>query len=194
MAAISVPSASTIADAVWNEPIADHQSSGSTGEALTAAGGGTTPASIWGYGQRTLTGVGGLVTELGTDWIAAAAAATADFEMFYGDSEDITATVTDGTNAIDLTNMDIYMAITDNEDDDWDSALVKLTSNPASGITVNNPSGGEFTISFTDAQLALLTIGTRWYTIKREDSAGDRKTLIAGVWKIKSATDLGLAL
>jgi hypothetical protein len=40
------PSAAAIADAVWDEAIADHLGAGSTGEALNASGGGATPAAI----------------------------------------------------------------------------------------------------------------------------------------------------
>lgn len=40
-AAISIPSAATIADAVWDEALAGHLTAGSTGEALDASGGGS---------------------------------------------------------------------------------------------------------------------------------------------------------
>lgn len=39
----------SLANAVWDSLIADHQQPGSTGEALFGAGGGTTPTSIWQY-------------------------------------------------------------------------------------------------------------------------------------------------
>jgi hypothetical protein len=54
-----VSSAQTIADAVWDEQLADHQDAGSTGEALdTAADAGSsalTAAQVWSYATRTLT-------------------------------------------------------------------------------------------------------------------------------------------
>jgi hypothetical protein len=47
-----------IADAVWDEALADHQDPGSVGEALDDAAsgaGGTTPAEVWAYATRELT-------------------------------------------------------------------------------------------------------------------------------------------
>jgi hypothetical protein len=47
-----------IADAVWDEALADHQDPGSVGEALddaAAGAGGTTPAEVWAYTTRELT-------------------------------------------------------------------------------------------------------------------------------------------
>ena len=46
IAGLNDPTAAAIADEVWDEPIADHQAAGSTGEALGAAGGGSTPSAI----------------------------------------------------------------------------------------------------------------------------------------------------
>jgi hypothetical protein len=43
-----------IVDAVWDEPVGDHQTAGTTGEALVASGV-VTPADVWGYATRTLT-------------------------------------------------------------------------------------------------------------------------------------------
>lgn len=48
-----------IADAVWDELLADHQTAGSMGKAQNDAAsgsGGTTPADVWNYADRTLTG------------------------------------------------------------------------------------------------------------------------------------------
>jgi len=47
-----------VADAVWDEPQADHTMAGSTGESLENAAsgsGGTTPADVWAYANRSLT-------------------------------------------------------------------------------------------------------------------------------------------
>ncbi len=46
VAAISVPSAATVADAVWDEALSGHSTAGSTGAALTAAGGATDFLSV----------------------------------------------------------------------------------------------------------------------------------------------------
>lgn len=46
VAGISIPTAATIADAVWDETNADHTTIGSTGAALTAAGGAGDPWSV----------------------------------------------------------------------------------------------------------------------------------------------------
>jgi len=51
---LSIPTTGQIADAVWDEPIADHLAAGSAGEALDGAGG-SSAADIWSYGARTLT-------------------------------------------------------------------------------------------------------------------------------------------
>jgi hypothetical protein len=49
-------SAEAIADAVWDEAIADHATAGSTGAELADAGGtGASAAELWAYGTRTLT-------------------------------------------------------------------------------------------------------------------------------------------
>jgi hypothetical protein len=51
------PTVGAIADAVWDETAADHETAGSTGEALAdgGGGGGASAADIWGYSSRTLT-------------------------------------------------------------------------------------------------------------------------------------------
>jgi hypothetical protein len=53
------PTAAQIADAVWDEVIAQHLTNGTTGEALDDAsvggGGGSTAEAIWSYESRTLT-------------------------------------------------------------------------------------------------------------------------------------------
>lgn len=46
IAALSIPSAASVADAVWDEAIAGHAAAGSTGEALSAAGSGADPTTI----------------------------------------------------------------------------------------------------------------------------------------------------
>lgn len=46
IAALSIPSAASVADAVWDEAIAGHAGAGSTGEALSSAGSGADPTTI----------------------------------------------------------------------------------------------------------------------------------------------------
>ncbi len=60
-----VPSAADVADAVWDEAITDHQTTGSTGAALEGADAtGITAADVWAYETRTLTSFGTLVADV----------------------------------------------------------------------------------------------------------------------------------
>jgi hypothetical protein len=70
----SLPSASTIADAVWDEALSGHLTAGSTGAKLNLAStltvgdipAGLTAQQVWEYATRTLTTASGLTTEQNT--------------------------------------------------------------------------------------------------------------------------------
>ena len=70
----SLPSASTIADAVWDEALSGHLTAGSTGAKLNLAStlavgdipAGLTAQQVWEYASRTLTTASGLTTEQNT--------------------------------------------------------------------------------------------------------------------------------
>jgi hypothetical protein len=70
----ALPSASTIADAVWDEALSGHLTAGSTGAKLNLAStltvgdipAGLTAQQVWEYASRTLTTASGLTTEQNT--------------------------------------------------------------------------------------------------------------------------------
>jgi hypothetical protein len=70
----ALPSAPTIADAVWDEPLSGHLTAGSTGAKLNLAStltvgdipAGLTAQQVWEYATRTLTTASGLTTEQNT--------------------------------------------------------------------------------------------------------------------------------
>jgi hypothetical protein len=70
----ALPSAPTIADAVWDEPLSGHLTAGTTGAKLNLAStlavgdipAGLTAQQVWEYASRTLTTASGLTTEQNT--------------------------------------------------------------------------------------------------------------------------------
>jgi hypothetical protein len=70
----ALPSAPTIADAVWDEPLSGHLTAGTTGAKLNLAStltvgdipAGLTAQQVWEYATRTLTTASGLTTEQNT--------------------------------------------------------------------------------------------------------------------------------
>jgi len=86
----------SLAAAVWNELIANHQEPGSMGAALYGAGGGTTPESIWGYlidGGYSAEDIVRLLAAAMAGKVYGAETATVRFRNLADTTDAITATV-----------------------------------------------------------------------------------------------------
>jgi len=173
-AGISIPSAASIADAVWDEGTSGHQTAGTTGKALSDAGAAGDP---WSASVRTLTQPAASVV----------AAVTGSNITLY----------THATASISLTGLgniaardDLWFVVTSSpEDDTAAEVLIEETAGltrlagaayatAAHGsITVDDAADGDITVTLAATAAAGLTRGTHGYAVKMR--AGTTVTMLS---------------
>ncbi|NCC99966.1 MAG: hypothetical protein EOL95_09755 [Bacteroidia bacterium] len=111
---------------------------------------------------------------------------TYDFNLVQGDDLTKTFTITVNSVAKDLTDYTINMQIRK----DYNSSPY-LSLSTGSGITLSDPTNGEFTVTITDAQSKLFNFVTAIYDIQLTDTSGLKKTYVKGtITLIKEVTKI----
>lgn len=121
----TAPTASAVADQVWDELLAGHAVAGSTGEALTNAGAAATPpteAEIWSYATRTL-----------TQTAAQVVAAVSGSSLAVVKNVDYTATLTGLTISAVWTK--VWFTIKSDKSADDDEAVIQIQESNPGGAT-----------------------------------------------------------
>jgi hypothetical protein len=174
---IPIPSAAAVADAVWDEVLADHDAAGSTGEALgnVGGGGGASAADIWAHATRTLTAatVAGPSAEIDGGAITA----------YRGDSLSVSLT---GLGNITARTKLWFTAKGRKSAADSQSELQVIegtgltyvagaeAQTPANGaLTVTNATTGAVTLTFAAAETAKMTReGTLFWDVQMLTASG----------------------
>lgn len=183
---LSIPTAATIADAVWDEATAGHATAGSTGAALTAAGNAGDP---WGtllpgaYGAGTAGAiVGGWDDSVFTAVATAAAVNGSNLSIHRGDT--FSASITglgDIQNRTQLywtvkehTSQADTAAVVQVEEDAGLMVLKGATAATAGDgdITVTNAATGAITLTLAAAATAELTPGNYYYDVQQVTASG----------------------
>lgn len=87
----------------------------------------------------------------------------------------------------DLTNSDLVLELRKTVNA-ADPALLKLTSNPAAGITIIDAVGGQIEIAITDIETAALPASVFPYDLYEIKSGGDKTTVLSGHFSIQDST------
>jgi len=150
----------------------------SSAEAQTACA-----AALAAYDAATGTDVGNLTA---TTIITVPSAEQTDVARCYADSApwDITVQDDDG-NAVDLTDLVLYLGIDEHQTTAYASASVKLDSTAGGGLTVLSAVNGQ--IEVDAGELDELAVGDWWYTLRRANVAGETLTLVRGKLEVRWA-------
>jgi hypothetical protein len=171
------PSAATIADAVWDETMADHVTAGSTGEKLNAAGAATDPltnAVPGSYGSGT---AGAALGRIGSDEVTIVSPVAADsaVTIVRGDdykAADGRALEWSGTNWPSLTGATILLTVRDQ----YDAQLLQKAGSVVDADTAR------VELLTTDTNLAIGT--THEYDVQATLSGGSVVTLVRGSFTV----------
>lgn len=173
VAGIIIPSAATIADAVWDETNADHTTVGSTGAALTAAGGAGDPWSVstgTAYASDTFGGHVKSITPGSVTIVSPVAADGTSITVVRGDdylNADNRALTFSGDSWPTLTGGSV--------------ALIVDINGTATSYTGNVTGAGECYVELTDTQTAAMTPGAYAYDLQATLSGGSIVTLVQGL-------------
>lgn len=173
VAGISVPTAAAIADAVWDETSADHTTVGSTGAALTAAGGAGDPWSVstgTAYASDTFGGHVKSITPGAVTIVSPVATDGTSITLIRGDdylNADNRALTFSGDSWPTLTGGAVAL-------------IVNVNGTPTS-YTGTITGDGECYIELTDTQTSAITPGAYSYDLQATLSNGSIVTVVQGL-------------
>lgn len=172
------PTASAIADAVWDEATSGHTATGSFGKLVSDISGLiiAVPTAVWSAGTRTLTGFGTLASDI---WSAATRTLTANTNLNIPTVGQIADQVWDETMA-DHTTAGSTGATLDN----IDTAVAAINVGTGSGATLRKNTGNPVTVGGQNqagAVMQFFTTVARTGTPAAQDTTGADGIMNTGV-------------
>jgi len=183
----AAPSAATVADAVWNEALSGHTTTGTAGDTLADIDVSGVATAVWAASTRTLTQSAASVT---------ATVSGSDITCTRGDS--LSASLTDVGALTGYSK--VYFTVKRDHDDADAVSIIQIektaglkyidgaaaVTSANGSITITDEATGDITIALDEAETAKLDAGVYYYDVQIVRTAGTVSTLTTGEFTVSA--------